>query len=52
MEITWEGIVFGFFVLVIVSFVAGFVDVYFEDRKRRKEQAEREAWQSRGKTEA
>lgn len=49
MEITWEGVFWFILVLVIGSFIAGFIDVYLEDRKRRREQAEREALQRRGK---
>ena len=48
MEITWEGVVWFILVLVIGSFIAGFIDVSLEDRKRRREQAEREEYQRRG----
>lgn len=51
MEITWEGVVCLILVLVVGSFIAGFIDVALEDRKRRREQAEREELQRRGKDE-
>jgi len=50
MEITWEGVFWFILVLIGGSFIAGFIDVYLEDRKRRREQAEREEYQQRGKT--
>jgi len=48
MEITWQGVVCFILLLVVGSFIAGFIDVSLEDRKRRREQAEREAYQRRG----
>ena len=48
MEITWEGIVVFFLILVVGSFIAGFIETAAEDRKRRREQAEREELQRRG----
>ena len=51
LEITWEGVFWFILVLVIGSFIAGFIDVYLEDRKRRREQKEREEYQQRGKKE-
>lgn len=48
MEITWEGIVVAVLVLVVGSFIAGFIETAQEDRKRQREQAEREELQRRG----
>jgi len=48
MEITWEGIVVGFLILVVVCFIAGTIETALEDRKQRREQAENEALQRRG----
>ena len=48
MEITWEGVFWFILVLVVGSFIAGFLDATLEDRKRRREQAEREAYQMKG----
>lgn len=45
MEITWEGIVAVVLVLVVGSFIAGFIETVLEDRKREREQREREALQ-------
>ena len=50
IEFTWEGVFWFILVLVVGSFIVGFIDVYMEDRKRRREQAEREEYQRRGKT--
>ena len=41
MEIASK-IFFGFMLLVLFSFVAGFIDAWWEQRKRDKEQKERE----------
>ena len=51
MEITWEGVVIFILVLVVGSFIAGFIETALENRKRRREQAENEALQRRGKKE-
>ncbi len=44
----WEQWVVGFLVLVVFSFIAGFIDVACEQRKKRKEQEERERLQMKG----
>jgi len=49
MEITWESIGLLFLVLVVGSFIAAYIDVALEDRKRRREQAEWEELQRRRK---
>ena len=49
MEITWQGIVLAIVVLVVGCLIAGIIEVALEDRKRRREQAERKAFQRRGK---
>lgn len=48
MEITWEGIVCLFLCLVVGSIIAACIETAAEDRKRRREQAEREELQRRG----
>lgn len=48
MEITWADIGLLFLVLVVGSFIAGVIETALEDRKRRREQAEREELQRRG----
>ncbi len=48
MEITWEGIVVVGLVLIVGSFIAAFVGVAGEEKKREREQREREALQRRG----
>ena len=45
MEFTWEGVLLFILVLIVGSFIAGFIDVYLEDRKRHREQAAREELQ-------
>ena len=40
-------IFFGFLLLVVGSFIAGFIDVWWEQRKRDKEQKERENAQAK-----
>jgi len=47
MEIASK-IFFGFLLLVVFSFGAGFIDVWWEQRKRAKEQEERERLQRKG----
>lgn len=49
MEITWEGVFWFILLLVVGSLIVGFIDVSLEGRKRRREQAEREEYQRRGK---
>ena len=46
MEIASK-IFFGFLLLVVFSFIAGFIDVWWEQRKRDKEQKERENAQAK-----
>lgn len=48
MEITWEGIVCFFLILVVGSFIAGFIEVAAEDRKWRREMEERRQYQMKG----
>jgi len=48
--ITWEGLVIAAVVVVVGCFVAASIEVALEDRKRRREQAEREKLQRRGDT--
>jgi len=47
MEIASK-VFFGLLLLVVFSFVAGFIDVWWEQRKRAKEQEERERLQRKG----
>lgn len=53
MEITWEtvgAVVICLLVLGVLAVVAGFIDAAAEDRKCRREQAEREELERRRKT--
>ena len=47
VEITWQGVFWFILFLVILSFIAGFIDAAWEQRKRRLEQEERERFQRR-----
>jgi len=43
MEITWQGIVGLILVVVVLCFIAGFIETALEQRKRNREQEEWEA---------
>ncbi|KKL93735.1 hypothetical protein LCGC14_1871680 [marine sediment metagenome] len=45
----WESATLVFFLLVVFSFIAGFIDVALEERRREKEMEERKQWQSKRK---
>lgn len=51
MEVNWAHVFVIAAIFVLICFIAAFIECELEARKRRREQADREEYQRRGKSE-